>query len=226
MNNQRTQTGSVTVSGSTKIIGAFTEEQASRLSRLSVHQLRYWARTGFFKPDLGEPDQRGAYNRAYTFRNIAGLRVLGKLRRECNVSLQHLRKVAETLEGMDQSLWNEQTLYVRNREVYFANKHDGYRNVVSGEDTLPRIPLRRVIGEVEKEVARLRQRQDETIGHITKNRNVARNAEVIAGTRIPVNAIKEFYQAGFSISQILKEYPPLEEADVRAALRHFGIRAA
>ena len=189
-------------------------------------QLRYWNRTGFFKPDLGEPDNRGAYNRIYSFRNIAGLRVLGKLRREFNVSLQHLRKVAETLESMDQSLWNEQTIYLRNREVYFENEMSGYQNVVSGEDTLPSIPLRRVIGEIEREVAQLRKRPNETIGKITKNRNVARNSDVFAGTRIPIDAIKEFYKAGYSVSQILNEYPSLRATDVAAALRHFGIKAA
>jgi len=226
MNKLSINVGSKTVQAAPRIVGAFTEEQASALSGLSVHQLRYWNKSGFFRPELGEPDAHGAYARAYTFRNVAGLRVLGKLRREHGVSLQHLRKVAERLEQMDQDLWNEQTLYIRDRQVYFANEIGGFRNAVSGEDTLPEIPLRRVIGQAAEEVERMRKRSEADIGRISAARHVARNRSVIAGTRIPVGAISEFYEAGYSVRQIVAEYPSLTQADVRAALRHCGIQAA
>ena len=211
---------------SAAIIGAFTEEQTTRLSRLTIGQLRYWDRTGFFKPDLADPDFKGPYNRIYSFRNIVGLRVLGTLRGDHNVSLQHLRKVAAKLEGMDQSLWNTLTLYVRGREVCTPNGVGGFQSIVSGEDTLPKLPLPRVMGEVEAEISELKRRPDNAIGKIIRDRNVARNAEIFSGTRIPVDVVREYYEAGYSIDDILAEYPTLTASDVNAALRHLGIKAA
>jgi uncharacterized protein (DUF433 family) len=54
---------------------------------------------------------------------------------------------------------------------------------------------------------------------------VAHNAPVLAGTRIPVRAIKRFNEAGYSVAQILSEYPTLTESDVVAALA-YGPKAA
>lgn len=40
----------------------------------------------------------------------------------------------------------------------------------------------------------------------------------IAGTRIPVRAIKSFHKAGYSISQIRAEYPTLTAKEIKAAV--------
>lgn len=211
---------------SPKVIGAFTEEQAAYLSGLTVNQLRYWSRTGFFQPDLADPDAKGPFSRIYSLVNVAGLRVLGLLRRKHKVSLQHLRKVAANLVDMDQSLWNTLTLYVRERQVYTKNGVGGFRHITSGEDTLPGLPLRQVRDEVEKRVAELARRPDSAIGEIARERNVARNARVFAGTRIPVEIVREFREAGYSIDEILREYPTLTEKDIKAAINYLGLEAA
>ena len=43
---------------------------------------------------------------------------------------------------------------------------------------------------------------------------------VIRGTRIPVYLIVELVANGLSIKDILKEYPELNEEDIKAALRY------
>ena len=48
------------------------------------------------------------------------------------------------------------------------------------------------------------------------------NAVVIAGTRIPVNTIKRFSDHGYSVEQIIKEYPTLTEVDIKAAIAYNG----
>lgn len=208
-----------------RIIGAFTEEQAARLARLSVRQLRYWDRTGFFTPDVVGSEAGVPGARIYSLRNIVGLRVLGTLRRDFGISLQHLRKVAAKLEGMDQSLWSRLTLYVRGREVCTPNGEGGFTSIVSEQDTLPDLPLPRVAQDVEAEVVAMRHRPSSTIGRIERHRNVARNNEVFAGTRIPVDAVREFIEAGFSDEDILAEYPTLRSDDIKAARRHLGMAA-
>ena len=42
----------------------------------------------------------------------------------------------------------------------------------------------------------------------------------LAGTRIPVHAIKSFHDHGYSVSEIIGEYPDLTSEDVEAALNH------
>ncbi len=45
-------------------------------------------------------------------------------------------------------------------------------------------------------------------------------AWVLAGTRIPTGAIRRFAEAGYTVNQILREYPSLTREDVAAALAH------
>ncbi len=69
-------------------------------------------------------------------------------------------------------------------------------------------------------MSELKQRSPHQIGKICKNRFVVRNAATIEGTRIPVATIKRYSEAGFSVSEILDEYPSLTENDIRAALSY------
>lgn len=69
-------------------------------------------------------------------------------------------------------------------------------------------------------VKAIRGRNAETIGKITRSRGVASNKPVIAGTRIPVKSIQGFARAGYSIDEILEQYPVLTEEDIRAALAY------
>ncbi|HEX9903523.1 MAG TPA: MerR family transcriptional regulator, partial [Propylenella sp.] len=94
------------------VIRAFSAEHVTRLTGLSKGQLRYWDRTGFFRPRFAFEDRSKAFSRIYSFRDLVGLRTLALLRKEHKVSLQHLRKVAEKLSHLKESLWSETVLYV------------------------------------------------------------------------------------------------------------------
>jgi uncharacterized protein (DUF433 family) len=65
---------------------------------------------------------------------------------------------------------------------------------------------------------RLRERQRDQIGRIVRNRYVVHNAWVVAGTRIPTTGIWNYHVAGYSATDIIREYPRLTKADVRAAI--------
>lgn len=67
-------------------------------------------------------------------------------------------------------------------------------------------------------IRELNRRGDDEIGRIVRRRGVVHNQAVIAGTRIPVSTIKEFADAGYTIAEILSEYPSLSENDVEAAV--------
>lgn len=53
-----------------KLVETFCEEITSRLTGVSVRQLRYWDGDGFFSPGLAYADRSAPYSRLYSFRDI------------------------------------------------------------------------------------------------------------------------------------------------------------
>jgi uncharacterized protein (DUF433 family) len=210
----------VVMSDAGGLIAAFTEEQTERLTGVSKSQLRYWDGTGFFTPSLAYKDRRVAYSRLYSFRDLVSLRIVNAIRNEARVSLQQLREVKEKLTHLGDHLWAQTTLYVLNRNVIFHNPETGTREEVLSGQAILEIPLRVVSGKVEEAVRSMRARDTSLVGTIERQRNVAHNEPVLAGTRIPVRSIKAFAKAGYSAEQIRKEYPTLTEEDIRAALAY------
>jgi uncharacterized protein (DUF433 family) len=202
------------------VIAAFSAEQVERLTGLTKARLLYWDRTGFFAPSYADVNRRSPYSRIYSFRDVVGLRVLWRLTEEFEVSLQHLRKVAEKLSHLAGDLWSSQVLYVLGKKVVFDETGTGrLREVLSGQ-YVNGLALGEVISDMHRAVEQLKQRREDQIGQITQSRFVNHNAAVIAGTRIPVSAIRDFDAAGYSVQQIIAEYPGLTERDIAAALNH------
>ncbi len=203
-----------------KIIETFSEETASRLTGVSVRQLRYWDADGFFSPSLGDPDRSLPYSRLYSFRDIVSLKILNALRNDAKVLLQHLRQVKEVLLSLGDALWTETTLYVHNKKVVFVNPEtDTLEEIVSGQGIL-QIPLKVASSNMREAINRLKQRNPNDIGKIERRRKIAHNQLVIAGTRIPVDSIKAFAAEGYSVERIKLEYPTLTDEDIRAAISY------
>ena len=202
------------------VIAAFSEDHVERLTGISNSQLRYWDRTEFFAPSFADENRRRPHSRVYSFRDVVCLKILNALRNEARVSLPHLREVKEKLTHLGDDLWAKTTLYVLNRKVVFYNPESSRKEeIVTGQGVL-QIPLHVVTGDMKKAVQSLWERDSKTVGHIERSRGVASSQAVIAGTRIPVRAIKAFSEAGHSIDQIREQYPVLTDEDVRAALAY------
>ncbi len=208
------------------VIAAFSEDQVERITGLNKGRLRYWARTDFFRPSFVEDDPRLAYSRFYSFKEFVALRTLEVLRIQHSVPLQQLRKVAEKLAHLKDELWTKTSLFVVNRRVIFQNPETGKpQEVVSGQYLLG-IKLQKIISDTRNDVTTLNQRSSDSIGKVRKHRSIARNAWSIAGTRITVGSVKRFHEDGYSVNQIIAEYPDLTREDVQAALAHDDSQAA
>lgn len=202
------------------VVSAFTQDHVERLTGLSKTQLSYWDRTGFFAPTFAADNRRTAYSRIYSFRDIVCLQVLKTLRNDMGVSLPHLREVKDKLAHLGQDMWSKTTLYVVKKRVVFSDPETQKPiEIVSGQFVLE-IPLKIVRDQIEVAVENLWQRRPEDLGQISKSRRVSHNSPVVAGTRVSVKSIKEFAEAGYSVEEIISEYPSLTAADVRAALGH------
>jgi DNA-binding transcriptional MerR regulator len=206
------------MAGTAEIVRAFSGDHVVRLTGLTTTQLRYWDKTGFFRPEYSE-GARAPYGRVYSFQNVLGLRTLGILRKTYEIPLQQLRKVAQELSKHRNAPWSELALYVFERNVYFKEPTSGQvRSALSGQYAL--IELRTIAHDLANEAAKLKERSSDQIGRIERHRFIVHNAWAVAGTRIPTKTIKRFHDAGYSTEKIIREYPSLTEADIKAAVNH------
>jgi DNA-binding transcriptional MerR regulator len=198
---------------SDNVVHAFSEDHVVRLTGLSRGQLRAWDRSGFFQPHYAYENRQSAYSRIYSFRDVVGLRTVAVLMKQHRVSLQQLKNVAAELVRRGYEHWVDLKLFVVKGQVHFrrpASKDiegvwDGQLAIVDVVD---------VISDIEGRVRDLQRRTADQYGH------VIRNAPVVAGTRIPTAAIRRFHEAGYSVEQIIREYPSLAPKDVEAALEY------
>lgn len=200
---------------------AFTADQVTRLTGLSERQLRDWEKTGFFNPQYGDEEPRRPYSRLFSFQDVVGLRTIALLRNRYHIPLQELKKVGRWLSEHHDTPWASLRFYVGGRRVYFDDPTTGARIATNprGQVAFP-IEMEKIAGEVRKEIVHVRARPTDKIGQVTHKRNVVQNASVLAGTRVPTEAIWNFYRAGYDVDAIIQEYPHITPDDVRAAIQH------
>ena len=207
------------------VIGVFAEEQASRISGVSIYQLRQWNRDGFFPAAFDIGRQHVPFGQIYSFRDLVSLRVLNDLRNKKKIPLSHLREVSAKLSHFGDRKWSGTTLYVLGKRVVLEDPATKDReDVVSGQKVL-NIPLRVIIKNTRERIKELNNR-DGKLGQFTRGKFVAHNELVFSGTRIPVSIVIEFHEAGYSPAKILNEFPDLTETDIEAAIQAHGGREA
>lgn len=202
-----------------RVVTAFSDEQVARLTGLSTQQLRHWDRSGFFVPSMANPDRHVNLSRVYSFLDLLELQVLKMLRKDHKCSLRHLREVKRKLEEIGESRWSQVVLYVLNRRVVSYDKqNDKLEDVVSSQQIM-KIPLMVVKTDMTEKISELLARPEDLIGSFDKKRNVVHNSLVVSGTRVPVAAIIDFIDSGFSDDAIVSEFPSVTFADVQAVRR-------
>ena len=200
---------------SNSIVSAFTDEQTARLTGLSVEQLRNWDRTGFFSPALAAENRRSAFSRIYTFQDLLSLHVLKALKNDYGCSLQHLRQVKKELAKLGQGSWSDFTLYVLNKRVVIHDKKSSdFYEPVDGQKVF-KIPLRVVQRNMQNAVNELWERPASSIAKTEKRRRVAGFKEVLSGTRVTIDSIRDFITAGYSDNEIVEEFPSISIVDVQ-----------
>lgn len=207
------------------VVAAFSADQVANLTGLTMRQLAYWDETGFFKPQYASENRRSPHSRIYSFPDIVGLRTISLLKNGYSVSMKHLKETAAKLSRYTERPWSDVKLAVWNREVSWIDPDTGKpASVVSGQYIL--FELIDVIEDMRQKTEGLRTRSADEFGKVVRKRNVAHNRPVFAGTRIPVAAVVNFSEAGYSVDDILKEYPSLTRQDVEAALQAKASRSA
>lgn len=197
---------------------AFTTDTVARLTGLSIRQLHYWDRKGFFSPSFADPHRRRPHSRVYSFDDVVGLRTVARLRRE-GVSFPQLWEVHRFFRSSDNKDWAGRKFWVIGDRVFFthADAVIAARPIGQLVDATV-LDLGPIVSDTREAVQGLRQRTADQIGKITKDRLIMNGAPILDGTRIPTMTVDWFHRHGYDEAEILREFPRLKPDDIRAAV--------
>jgi uncharacterized protein (DUF433 family) len=200
------------------IIGAFSEEQVSRLTGLSRAQLRAWNRRGFIRPEFKTGDNpRSPFTYIYSFKDLLKLRVLNQLRNVHGVQMKELERVERALAHLGDDRWTSQKLWVSNRKVVFVEPESRRKREIASKQFVAEIALEVITSDARVDIQKLNRRDEGEVGLIVKKRHVHSSDPVFSGTRIPVAAIAEYIRLGYDDGDILDRFPDLQPGDLDAA---------
>jgi uncharacterized protein (DUF433 family) len=196
---------------------AVSREVAARIARLTVRRLDYWAATGLVAPTVDRKLSTRRRVRLYGFLDLLALTVATELT-ERGVSVQHVRQIVRRLKARGyQHPLTELRYATVGKQVYFQLEDGAWEGGLRPEQIVLHevLNLRPLRSRIVREVVR----GDQHIGQIEKRRGVHGSKPVLAGTRIPVEAVRRYLQAGRSAQDILEAYPDLTESDIETVLR-------
>lgn len=201
------------------VIRAFTLEQAANIAHISKRRARYWARKGVLVPHIAYDTTQSPHRYLYDFTDVVGLRTLGLLRDKYNLSLQQLRKAYTFLRLHSDRPWSELRFWVRGRELLFSTPsgHQIISATRPGQAAMA-IEIERVAESVRDAANALRARAPEDIGQTERHKGIQGNKVVVKGTRVPVSAIVELDEDGYTPEEIVRALPALTLEDVRVIL--------
>jgi uncharacterized protein (DUF433 family) len=197
---------------------AFTTQEAERLTALSRRRLQYWDETDFIRPSVAAHRGRG-HPRLYSFRDLVQLRVAAQLRDR--LPLQALRRLKAALD-VDAPFATVRFALLPDDEVVYLGPDGHYEAVrAPGQIVLEfDVPLREIRSSLEHDVERERARRGS--GRIERRRGVMGGRAVLAGTRVPPEAILRVVEDGWTDGRIRAEFPEITPSDIRAARTFLG----
>jgi uncharacterized protein (DUF433 family) len=192
-----------------QLIGVSATRAAS-IAGIRPERLRRWEHYGLVSPSVA--DRVGGKSiRLYGFQQLVELLVVRELERITN-NVRKLRRVVEDLRQEYSSPWSELRwaydageLYWQHPDGSWAGDRDPGQTVLYGV-----VDLKIIEARVRSSV----RRDESTIGRTETRRGVLGSKQVIAGTRTPVAAVREYIDAGFGDEEILEAYPHLSSEDI------------
>jgi uncharacterized protein (DUF433 family) len=197
------------------MLTAVPQKRAAEIAAISPQRLLYWIQTELIEPDVEREISPRNVVRLYSLPRVVELVVASELRRQ-GVSLQHIRSIIEYLRGQGYDAPLRQVRFaLSGGHVYFQH--------VDGSWEESRHPYQGVMWQVidlEEIKARVHERlrrSGDDAGIIEKRRKVQASKAVFRGTRVPVEAVQKYLEAGKSPREIIEAFPSLTEEDIEAA---------
>jgi DNA-binding transcriptional MerR regulator len=198
-----------------------TKERAARLAGVSARQVDYWQRTGLVRPTVEGRLTPQRPVRLYGYIELLALLVIVALRQRGH-SLQHIRAVVGHLRsrGYDRPL-TQLKFATQGAAVYFQHPDGTWE----GEVRPDQIVMHEVI-DLEVLDAMIREaasRRDDAVGQSERRRGALGSKEVVKGTRLPVETVRQWIRRGSTDAEIVDAFPVLELGDVAAIRRILSV---
>lgn len=168
-------------------------------------------------PSITRPISERNTVRLYDFEDLLALLVIRELFNR-KMSTYQIHRVVEHLKstGYDRPL-TELRFATEGPEIFFQHPDgnwEGDRN--KNQRVFSQILDLRLLRQQLRGSIRER-RPKALLGQTVQKRRVHGSKPVFSGTRTPVSAVIPYIQRGYTIKQILKAFPELKSADVKAA---------
>lgn len=200
---------------------AVTRDTAAKIARLSVRQVGYWAKTDLVPASIDGAVSARRRVHLYSFLDLLALAVAAELKQR-GVSLQHIRQIVRHLRarGYDRPLTQVSYATV-DKQVYFQREDGTWEGGLRPDQ----IVLHEVLNlqPIRDRITEGVHRDRTQMGRTERRRGALGNKPVLAGTRIPVDTVRRYLQAGRSTADVLQAYPDLAEADIEAVRRDMAV---
>lgn len=189
----------------------FPRERVLSLARITPRQLDYWAATGLIAPTIARRVTPHRTVRLYDYGDLMSILIIVELHSR-GKSVQYIRQIVQHAQSLGFQI-PELVFAVEGSRVHFQTPdgvwQDADRPQTISTEALKLAPLRARIKESIK-------REPGQVGEVERRRGALGMKPVIAGTRIPVDAVRRFLERGTPVAEILEAYPSLQAEDVEA----------
>lgn len=190
---------------------AFREEQAATLANITVARLRGWADRGLVGPSIRRTFSPRNTVRLYGFMDVEAVLMIVELH-ERGLSMQHIARIVEEHRTHYERPLTELRFDVVRGRVYIQHPDGRWDEDHQGvmHQVLMLEPIRARIRS-----AAAAGRAKANAGRVEQRRKVLHRAPVFAGTRVPVDTIREYLDAGVPYEEILEAFPSLSPLDLQ-----------
>jgi uncharacterized protein (DUF433 family)/DNA-binding transcriptional MerR regulator len=193
---------------------AVNRDGAARIARLTRRQVDYWSKTDLVRPvvNLQMSSHRQVF--LYSYAETMSLLIVAALK-DKGVSVQNIRAIVDRLreQGYAQPLTQLAYAVVGGR-VCFQHPDGTWEGDVRPDQIILHEVLN--LEPLRARISRAGLGDPDVAGLVDRRRGVLGSKPVIAGTRIPVDTVLRYLDAGRGTNEILSAYPELTPADVAA----------
>jgi DNA-binding transcriptional MerR regulator len=193
---------------------AMPAERAARLAGVSARQLAYWESKGLLRPSIVLRLGPRSNVRLYSFTDLLQLLVVAELRGY--YPLQQIRRLIEHMRSRGYSEPLRELRFSRLGKEIFVQHPDG---AWEGDLQPDQIVFEHVVrlGPLAQRVWQEAGRSESQVGAIERRRGRLGSKPVFAGTRIPVETVRQYLERGYSTAAVIEAFPTLTPQDVDAA---------
>jgi DNA-binding transcriptional MerR regulator len=189
----------------------FTIDRVVALTGLSSRQLDYWSRTNLIRPTIDRRLSPQRPVRLYDYESLLGLMIISALRRE-RISIQHIRQIVAHVQGRGYEM-GQLVFAIAGSKVHFQTPDGEWEDADRSQFVMSQIlnlkPLR-------AQIQASARRDPAAVGMIERRRGAMGSKALLAGTRVPVDAVRHFLDRGIPDAEILEAYPSLVQKDIDA----------